>query len=258
MLRSVLWVGAVCVIALAPARGQEPVESEINKMCPVMPEEVVDPEITLEYEGKTVAFCCDMCWKKFKADPERYLSRLPQFVSLSVKAADDASSEGPTDGAGAVGAVADQTQTVPVDRVPFLGRLHPVIVHFPLAGIPVALLGFLIWLRTGRESFARADVPALFIATIAAGGAWYTGGIAHESMRFSESMEVIAGRHDTVSTIILVVVLCLSALRIWRWNRMTGAWRWVYGGGLAVAAVLLGITGFLGGSLVFGPGHLGF
>jgi uncharacterized membrane protein/YHS domain-containing protein len=258
MLRSVLLVGAVCAILFAPARGQEPAESEINKMCPVMPEEEVDPEITLEYEGKTVAFCCDMCWKKFKADPERYLSRLPQFASLTAESADDASSERPSDGSDADESAHDHASTTPEEREPFLGRLHPVIVHFPLAGIPVALLGFLIWLRTGRESFARADVPALFMATIAAGGAWYTGGIAHESMRFSKSMEVIAGRHDTVSTIILVVVLCLSALRIWRWNRMTGAWRWIYGGGLAVAAVLLGITGFLGGSLVFGPGHLGF
>ncbi len=256
MLRSVLFVGAVCVLPFAPALGQEPPDNELNKMCPVMPEEEVDPQITTEYRGKTVAFCCDTCWKKFRAAPERYLSRLPQFAGLTAQPTDDAPSEGPSDGADE--SAHDHASTTPEEPEPFLGRLHPVIVHFPLAGIPVALLGFLIWLRTGRESFARADVPALFLATIAAVCAWYTGGIARESMRFSQAMEVIVDRHDTVSTIILVVVLCLSALRIWRWNRMTGPWRWIYGGGLAVAALLLGFTGFLGGSLVFGPGHLGF
>ena len=157
MLRSVLSVGAVCVLSFAPAQGQEPPDNELNQMCPVMPEEEVDPEITTEYRGKTVAFCCDICWNKFRADPERYLSLLPQFAGLTAKPADDASSPVPSEGTGSDVKIPVQTSTEPEERMAFLGRFHPVIVHFPLAGVPVALLGFLIWLRTGRESFARAS-----------------------------------------------------------------------------------------------------
>ncbi len=47
----------------------------INTVCPVSGEDV-DPKITYAYNGKTFAFCCNKCLKKFKADPQKYLSRL--------------------------------------------------------------------------------------------------------------------------------------------------------------------------------------
>lgn len=142
------------------------------------------------------------------------------------------------------------------EREPLLGRLHPAIVHFPLAGLPLALLGFLVWMATGREAFVRADVPPLFVGTLAAVGAVVTGNIAHDAMRFSESLHVVVERHQLVSTTVMVIAICLSALRLWRWNGLTGGWRWTYGCGLLIASGLLGYTGYLGGSLVFGPDHL--
>ncbi|MHC4180579.1 MAG: DUF2231 domain-containing protein, partial [Planctomycetota bacterium] len=66
----------------------------------------------------------------------------------------------------------------------------------------------------------------------------------------------IAEQHQFVATTCMVLIVCLSVFRLWRWNRLTGRWRWVYGAGLVVAFGLIGITGYLGGSLVFGPDHL--
>lgn len=254
LTRSAL-VGLFCAVGWALAQGPEAPGGELNEWCPVMPEEKADPEITTTYLGKTVAFCCDMCWKKFRADPERYLARLPQFSDV-VGGASAPETSGPeaTDSEAQPGASGEAEDGE--DLIPFAGRLHPVMVHFPLAGVPVALLGFVLWVTTGREAFARADVPALFVATLGAGGAYLTGDIARESIRFSEKLEVIAGRHDNVSTAILILLVCLSVFRVWRWNRMTGRWRLVYGVGLAVGAAMLGVTGYLGGSLVFGPDHL--
>jgi hypothetical protein len=60
----------------------------------------------------------------------------------------------------------------------------------------LALLGFLVWMATGREAFVRADVPPLFVATLAAVGAVVTGNIAHDAMRFSESLHVVVERHQ--------------------------------------------------------------
>ena len=48
-----------------------------NTICPVSTEDV-DPEITYTYKGKTYAFCCNKCLKKFKADPEKYSSKLSE------------------------------------------------------------------------------------------------------------------------------------------------------------------------------------
>lgn len=49
-------------------------------MCPVMTLEVADATITVQYRGKTIAFCCDTCVKKFRANPERYAGQLVGFT----------------------------------------------------------------------------------------------------------------------------------------------------------------------------------
>ena len=40
----------------------------------------IDKNIFVEYQGKKVYFCCKDCVEKFKADPEKYLAKLPQFA----------------------------------------------------------------------------------------------------------------------------------------------------------------------------------
>jgi YHS domain-containing protein len=47
--------------------------------CPVMGG-AIDKNIFVEYKGKKVYFCCQDCVEKFKADPEKYISKLPQFA----------------------------------------------------------------------------------------------------------------------------------------------------------------------------------
>ncbi len=40
-----------------------------NQMCPVMPEEKVDPSLYVEYKGKKVYVCCEKCAKRVEEDP---------------------------------------------------------------------------------------------------------------------------------------------------------------------------------------------
>lgn len=49
-----------------------------QQTCPVMGGDI-NPELYTEYEGKKVYFCCEGCKEKFEANPEEYLSKLPQF-----------------------------------------------------------------------------------------------------------------------------------------------------------------------------------
>jgi len=46
--------------------------------CPVMGG-AINKAIFTEYEGKKVYFCCEPCKEKFKAAPEQYIAKLPQF-----------------------------------------------------------------------------------------------------------------------------------------------------------------------------------
>lgn len=237
----------------------------INEWCPVLTGEKADPQITTTYRGRTVAFCCDRCLAKFKASPEEYLHRLPQFSASAATTQPGVVSSYDHAAAANVSPVsateehhggASHEHDAGEERAPFLGRLHPAIVHFPIAGIILAFLSFAVWIVTGRDAFARADAVPLLVGTLAAVAAVITGNIAHDSMRLSTSLHAILERHQTAGTAVMILALCLSGLRIWRWNHMIGPWRWLYGVGLFVAVVLVGLTGFLGGSVVFGPDHL--
>ena len=46
--------------------------------CPVM-NGTINKELFTEYKGKKVYFCCPGCKEQFLKEPEKYLSKLPQF-----------------------------------------------------------------------------------------------------------------------------------------------------------------------------------
>jgi len=46
--------------------------------CPVMGI-AINKDISTEYQGKTVYFCCPPCVSTFEANPEQYVDNLPQF-----------------------------------------------------------------------------------------------------------------------------------------------------------------------------------
>jgi len=47
----------------------------VNTKCPVSGEDI-DPSMTIVYKGKTIAFCCADCEKKFNADPEKFVANM--------------------------------------------------------------------------------------------------------------------------------------------------------------------------------------
>jgi hypothetical protein len=47
-----------------------------NSKCPVA-SKPIDPEITLEHDGRKVAFCCADCRAKFAAEPAKFVPNLP-------------------------------------------------------------------------------------------------------------------------------------------------------------------------------------
>ena len=47
--------------------------------CPVSGEKVgeMGPPVSIDYQGKKVAFCCDTCIAKFQKEPAKYIAKLP-------------------------------------------------------------------------------------------------------------------------------------------------------------------------------------
>ena len=50
----------------------------IQTTCPVSGEKLDNKSVFIDYEGRRIAFCCDKCVSKFKANPTKYLSRMDE------------------------------------------------------------------------------------------------------------------------------------------------------------------------------------
>lgn len=70
--------GDLAPAARGPAAPAPGTPAAIQPLCPVM-DGPIDPAVFVEYQGQKVYFCCKGCDKKFQADPEKYLGKLPQF-----------------------------------------------------------------------------------------------------------------------------------------------------------------------------------
>jgi len=57
---------------------------KVQVTCPVSGEPV-DPDVTVDYKGEKVAFCCGGCVKKFKADPDAYKAKLTASYTYQTK-----------------------------------------------------------------------------------------------------------------------------------------------------------------------------
>lgn len=51
----------------------------VQTVCPVMEGTPIDRSLHTEYQGERVYFCCKLCKQTFSNDPEKYVSKLPQF-----------------------------------------------------------------------------------------------------------------------------------------------------------------------------------
>ena len=63
----------------APAETEQVISEAIEQTtCPVMGG-AINKSIFTEYNGKKVYFCCPGCKEKFEKEPDKYISKLPQF-----------------------------------------------------------------------------------------------------------------------------------------------------------------------------------
>lgn len=129
-----------------------------------------------------------------------------------------------------------------------LGRLHPAVVHFPIALLVVAgLLEF--WRIIIRKRAASPTaVVCLAIGAIASIIAVILGLLDEHYVAMDDT-----AIHQWLG--IATAVLCVLVLIFAIWNRPERA-NPVYRIGLIIAAVLVSATGYYGGELTYGQGYL--
>lgn len=136
----------------------------------------------------------------------------------------------------------------PPPRPPWFGRLHPVLVHLPIACLLLAVLAELLVLLRGER---WRPATAILVGAGAAGAVLATAsGVVLEGAQDPALLQ----RHELLGWLTLAGALTAAGLLLaMRWVPLR---RWPVLAVLVLTAALAAWTGHLGGAMVWGPDWL--
>lgn len=137
----------------------------------------------------------------------------------------------------------------------FLGRLHPILVHFPIALVTVAALAEASRIARRIESLSPLTLPLLVLGAVAAVAATGAGWLNAAWEHGGETGDTLA-RHRWMGTIVSagLVVLAIYAWRVRRADPLDSA-TLAQRFGVLLSAAIVGLVAHLGGELVYGEGY---
>ena len=253
--------------------------SEIQRpMCPVTPDEPIDREVYADHGDQRVYFCCQRCRRTFLNNPEQYLDRFASDAGgTDVGHVHDESSNLHIDeerhgsqvstelGASHVNdeshnkhdhAKDHGTQNAPPKLMQFVGKFHPMAVHFPIALTLAALLAEVLALATKGQLFTAAARYSIGVAAAMAVPTAALGWAAGSSANYPEALLNILWLHRWIGTaaaafIVLAAILSEASHKWPKWSRLRHAYQFA----LILACLAIGPVGHLGATLVYGQDY---
>ena len=131
--------------------------------------------------------------------------------------------------------------------------LHPVVVHFAIALLAVAVVTDLLALVSKKENLRQMAVYLLYIGTAAAIGAVLSGLQAVEVVKVPDEAAELVADHRLSGIITMWLFVALTAMRYAfdRMGLMARPVKWVYYLLSIVALAFLLTTGTRGGNMVY-------
>jgi len=136
------------------------------------------------------------------------------------------------------------------------GKLHVMLVHFPIALGLSAVLADAIWLISKKDFFRHAGLWCLLLAALGAIPTVIAGDMHLDAQIYIGEIKQTAETHATLGYCTMGVLLAAALLRCIRKNRLAGAWLGVYAVFMAGAAAMISLTAHYGGKLTFGASYL--
>ncbi len=200
-----------------------------NSQCPVMPEEAVDPAIYTDYEGRRVYFCCAKCRRQFLENPEPYLDHLSHLA----------------------------TPKALRRFVAYLGKLHPLAVHFPIGVLAAAALAELMAAVRRKDTYGKVGLFCVVVgalaAVVTAAFGWAAGAFAH----YTGDLGAVLEYHRWAGTATAALAVGTATLAVvGKPSDSRRGIRAAYRVLLALTVVTMTAAGHLGATLIYGVGHL--
>lgn len=141
---------------------------------------------------------------------------------------------------------------VPTTLFSWLGKFHPVVVHFPIALLISAALGEALFARTQHTLFSDAVRFCIWIGAAGALAAAPLGWMFAGFRLVDDEWVLTAHRWAGTTTFLATLMLFWVSERTFR---VASASRTSLRVALGGVACLVSLTGFLGGSLLYGIDH---
>ena len=139
-----------------------------------------------------------------------------------------------------------------------IGKLHVILVHFPIALALSAVLADFLLVVTHKDSFRICGMYCLVLAAIAIIPTAFTGDqlLDSEAAQFSPDKLSIAHIHRDLAVTSLVLVLSAAVIRIAQKNHLKKIWLVIYSVLIVLITGFISATGHFGGMLTHGKDYL--
>jgi uncharacterized membrane protein len=137
-----------------------------------------------------------------------------------------------------------------------VGRLHPALVHFPIAWLVALALVDFVGLVRRREAWQRAGIFVLAGTVLSLVPTAATGLLRAAHMEFDANLRALLVVHRTLNLVVAGLLLVAFALRLARRNRLDGWWRLGYLALVFAATCAVLVAADFGGRMVYGPDYL--
>ncbi len=137
-----------------------------------------------------------------------------------------------------------------------IGKLHVLVLHFPIALVMSALLADLLRLVWKSDFFKHAAVFCLVLAVLSAVPAVITGLAKARSQEFVGDYRSIVVIHQWLGIMSLVLGTIIVVIRLLKRERLEKIWAVGYYILLFLLAAIIAATGHYGGMLVHGKDFL--
>ncbi len=184
-----------------------------NRVCPVSGEKIKEgEEVKLEHEGKIYNFCCKMCFKDFKKDPQKYIKLLQEITRMDF-------------------------------------HLHPMVIHFPVALFISALLFEIVSVFSRKEILHQTAVSIYTLAVAAVPFAVITGLWEAEEWNLTNHKVFLQHRNFAFLTLGVSLISFFIVTRVKKQPR--NQLQRTFFLALLILSVCVALTAFYGGQLVY-------
>jgi len=224
--------------------------SEIkNIMCPVLIDEPSEASYKTIFKDKNLYFCCKKCVNKFNADPDKYEKNI-KYSTYETKRNSGHDHSNHQHGS--------QNSSSSIDRILTLfGKMHPILVHFPIAGIY-----FVFLLQMASFTFPKKDFrfPIRFLLILTLVSIIITGLSGWSNSHFrsftGEDLNLIYWHRllGILSSILMTLTAIFNFISKENKGRNFGLYIIL----LLLSIGITSLTGHFGGMLVFGSNYFDF